>query len=394
MGSRKIKALSAIQRPFALNISKAYRTTATNAALVLTGLTPLHIRAKLEAIYERVIRLKENAALDTTVFSTLQYETPGSTQHVHPAHKNSGIHVKIAKRSTPRIEDVPVASQFYTDGSKHDNGVGCAYAYYEHGTLHSQWKGHLAAHNSIFQAEPISIEAAIQYAHDIQLARTEICTDSMSVLQALKNHHHTSTIIMQIQQTLHSNQQSNIKLKWVRGHSGIAGNEKADQLANEAAINNNAQAVSALIPPSFLKRQLRDIGNKQWQHEWENGDTGRRTFEFYPVVDKERLQAIPPLVNYITGHGPFPTFFYKRAISMTEACVCGEIGSPDHYVFNCSLTTSHHLPYSTTDIVRYKRFIIKHAPAIRNICKIIQQLSAPRAGCLPANIGIIAYTAQ
>ncbi|XP_035232587.1 uncharacterized protein LOC118204366 [Stegodyphus dumicola] len=34
MSSRKIKALSAIQRPFALNISKAYRTTATNAALV------------------------------------------------------------------------------------------------------------------------------------------------------------------------------------------------------------------------------------------------------------------------------------------------------------------------------------------------------------------------
>ncbi|XP_035215932.1 uncharacterized protein LOC118189413 [Stegodyphus dumicola] len=306
MGSRKIKALSTIQRPFALNISKAYRTTATNAALVLTGLTPLHIRAKLEAIYERVIRLKENAALGTTVFSTLQYETPGSTQHVNPAHKNSGIHVKIARRSTPRIEDVPVASQFYTDGSKHDNGVSCAYAYYEHGTLHSQWKSHLAAHNSIFQAEALTIEAAIQYAHDIQLARTEICTDSMSVL------HHTSPIILQIQQTLHSNQQSNIKLKWVRGHSGIAGNEMADQLANEAATNNNAQAVSALIPASFLKRQLRDIGNKQWQHEWENGDTGRRTFEFYPVVDKERLQAIPPLMDkYVTG--------LKRKLNEAEA---------------------------------------------------------------------------
>ncbi|XP_035211909.1 uncharacterized protein LOC118186033 [Stegodyphus dumicola] len=44
MGSREIKALSTIQRPFALNICKAYRTTATNAALVLTGLTPLHIK--------------------------------------------------------------------------------------------------------------------------------------------------------------------------------------------------------------------------------------------------------------------------------------------------------------------------------------------------------------
>ncbi|KFM63786.1 hypothetical protein X975_17870, partial [Stegodyphus mimosarum] len=78
----------------------------------------------------------------------------------------------------------------------------------------------------------------------------------MSVLQALKNRHHTPTII-EIQQLLRHNQQTSFKLIWLKGHAGIEGNEMADQLANEAAINSDAQNVTAPIPTSHLKRILK-----------------------------------------------------------------------------------------------------------------------------------------
>ena len=60
--------LAQIQRGYALNISKAYRTVSTNAALLLVGLGPLH----LTGLYKAKIT---NIKMGVEVFSQLSNYT-------------------------------------------------------------------------------------------------------------------------------------------------------------------------------------------------------------------------------------------------------------------------------------------------------------------------------
>ncbi|XP_035214013.1 uncharacterized protein LOC118187844 [Stegodyphus dumicola] len=370
MQGRKIKHLLSIQRPFLLNITKAFRTSPTKALCVLTGLPPLHLSVEKEATYQTVAQLGQPATLHEDNYFPAEYEKKLIRLCDHPAKQGKGVNINLKQNTN--ITDADLV--YYTDGSQIDDNTGCAYIALRNLDTLTLWKGHLDTNNSVFQSEVLAIDRALTHIIQEQHNGSFILTDSLSSLHALLNPVHCSPLIADIQSKLHDNSHLNVKLQWIKAHAGQTGNELADQLAKEAAQNINAEQIKIPWPISWLKKNLTQKIKSLWQEEWNSDDTGRRVYYHIPTVTYDRLIIHAQLVRYITGHGPFPVYFERFGITNTAQCICGELGTPEHYVANCPLTTDLHLPIPPTNEQAFSRFMINNKHAVRKINKIVNKL--------------------
>ncbi|XP_035209684.1 uncharacterized protein LOC118184140 [Stegodyphus dumicola] len=372
MQGRKIRHLSTVQRPFALNITKAYRPTSSSALNAVAGLLPLHIRIEEEAARQLVKQLKRPVTFDDELFLPEDFEPQATHLHIHPSTKGRGVRIKGITTVLEQPSDITV----YTDGSKIDNKVGRAFIALCPPIIIHKWQGVLRDFNSIFQSEAIAMEQTIQYLQQKQIREATIQTDSLSVLHAINNAEHSSPTIASIQQRLRENNEQSYMLEWTKAHVGDYGNEMADSLAKDAALGGTSGPVNIPWPISHLKKSLRLHATSKWQEEWDQGETGRRTYYHLSYVDPGRTISNPQLIRYITGHGPFPEYFAKRGISETDICSCGEVGTPEHYVTTCPLTTGLHIPIPQTNRQAFCKFLIKQRHFIYKLTKVMDKLSA------------------
>ena len=146
---------------------------------------------------------------------------------------------------------------FYTDGSKTEEGVGSAVFFKD---LHLNLSYRLPDQCSIFQAEIIAIYKAAKSALSSQTAGKTICifVYSQAALKALNLNQIKSKTTMDCFQTLQLlGANSRVRLCWVPGHSDVTGNEIADSLAREgsALCSSNAEDVPLPISVAY-KRTL------------------------------------------------------------------------------------------------------------------------------------------
>ncbi|XP_035233305.1 uncharacterized protein LOC118205117 [Stegodyphus dumicola] len=338
----------------------------------MSGLLPLHFRIEEEAIIQTVKHLRKQLTYDDFTYQADQYEQLVLPTALHPALK--GIGVKILSNTA---EDEPASNvKIYTDGSRIEDNVGCSFIVtIENGVIHT-WQAHLQSNNSVFQSEVVAIKHAIDYLINMKIPTGIILTDSLSSLHALVNPDHRSTIIQDIQRTVRDHQSKNYYLKWVKAHVGNAGNELADQMAKEAAVNSNVLNLTIPWPYSHLKRITRLRAISKWQQQWDSSPTGRRTAFHIAYVDPDRNIGNSLLIRYIRGHGPFPTYFARHGISNSDMCVCGSQGTPEHYVTTCQLTAGQHLLIPYTNTQAYCKYLIKQSHLVRKICAIMSKLSS------------------
>ena len=176
--------------------------------------------------------------------------------------KSSNNNITIFKDLVNR--HFPDTTTIFTDGSllkEEGFQVGASMFNYTN-NLKYKWK--LDSHHSILSAEIFALQKATKN-HASNNKPVIIFTDSQASLALLSNHQPKTykQSIHAIQQTL-SKAKSKIHIHWVPGHSGIKGNEIADQLAKEAA-----QSSTYIFPHSTDTAKIKSIFKRESLSSWD-----------------------------------------------------------------------------------------------------------------------------
>ncbi|GBM62344.1 Putative protein in type-1 retrotransposable element R1DM [Araneus ventricosus] len=323
--------LNGIQRRPLIKVTRAFRTTSTDALQVIAGIMPLALRAK--EVYSKflVLTIKINTMIEAKEFCWDEFESKEDIYNRHPA---DWISILFG------IED-PVGDEIeiFTDGSGIDGKVGAAMVVYYHGTeIHSEIC-RLQDTATVFQAETKGIHTALEF---IKVSKNwhkfHIFSDSKSVLQSLSCAKNTRQSILELKDLFVLAARGKwIRLHWVKAHVGVTGNERADSLS-KSATERVVVDFKCLSSKATLGRSIRSELINVWQEKWERSRNGRHTFKYFPKVGLKVNSYSPKVTQFITAHGRFPEYFFKFHLPGDCYCCCGCFGSVEHYLDECQYT--------------------------------------------------------
>ncbi|GBP90788.1 Putative 115 kDa protein in type-1 retrotransposable element R1DM [Eumeta japonica] len=342
LGVRKM--LDAIQRSIALKACRAYRTVSLHSALILSRLLPLDIRVREAAWLYEVKRGKHlrDICADRELESPVDFcELP------HPAH--------IPELGFESVEDLDpttmdrlaiVGPHIYTDGSKIEGKVGAALTEWRDGVESGNSAYRLESFCTVFQAEMFALHRAIKRVKKGKDRLVNIFSDSKSSLQMLTGPttynplaHAARRDILDIVA-----EGRGVRLFWVRAHAGTAGNERADELARNAALKKKTTADYDRFPLSFAKKAIRAASLDEWQKRYAEGSTGDITKCLFPRVKEaygvlSRVSTTPLLAQTLTGHGGFAQYLHRFKLASSPYCACAPDKTQDllHVLEECPI---------------------------------------------------------
>ncbi|GBM51353.1 hypothetical protein AVEN_110806-1 [Araneus ventricosus] len=101
---------------------------------------------------------------------------------------------------------------------------------------------------------------------------------------------------------------------------------------------------------------------KEWQSEWDEGDTGRSTFNIFPKVSLRSANWNRADVLFFTGQDAFASYLHRFHLSNSPLWSCREIVTTNHYATSCLLTTSWDMkqPEPSLEQEWYRRVASNH----------------------------------
>ncbi|KOB77809.1 Non-LTR retrotransposon CATS [Operophtera brumata] len=110
-------------------------------------------------------------------------------------------------------------------------------------------------------------------------------------------------------------------------HVGTPGNERADELAKNAALKKKTIADYSKVPISYIRGRIREESIIKWQARYDASSTGSVTRAFLPCVRSAKKILydggfIPTQVQVLTGHGGFASYLHRFKLKDSSSCEC------------------------------------------------------------------------
>nr|XP_037872912.1 uncharacterized protein LOC119629799 [Bombyx mori] len=361
------KLLNAVQRGFAQKLCKSYRTTSLNSALVLAGLLPLDLRIhEAAALYEAKRGVGQLATGDGEMERMTKFaDIPHPAKHIDLQFICLEDREQVDTHSTQTV-------RIYTDGSKIDGKVGASLSFWSNEVETKCKKLKLSSYCTVFQAELLAICRSTREIIKHPKDSFGIYSDSRSSLEAVTNNRSLHPLVVEIRRNLEECKRRNkrVALFWIKAHAGLEGNERADQLAKEAALKLKTKPDYDLCPVSCVRRQIRLGSLEVWNKRYSDGETAATTKLFFPDVIKAYsiVRHVKPsgiLTQVMTGHGGFSAYLNRFKCKENPSCIC-EPEKPEtveHIIIECPVFSRER--YDTENLIDYE---IK----VENICKIVE----------------------
>ena len=189
----------------------------------------------------------------------------------------------------------------------------------------------------------------MDWVEETDIQKCLILSDSKSVLQALGNHNYKKADhrILKIKRKLVKlfNKGLIIRFVWVKGHTGVEGNEIVDTIAKESI---NLAVTYPITDKNDIIREFKGKIRKDWELVW--ADYVMSTKNPYGLVHPTLPKNIPYIDNYPVkksyssimarlklNHGAFPAHLCRIGVQNTSACPCDNIsyGDLNHIFFSC-----------------------------------------------------------
>lgn len=241
--------------------------------------------------------------------------------------------------------------------------VGFGYVIFQAGLIIEEGFGQLQ-NAEVFDAEAegarYALRTAVEIAESLPLRpRITLCLDNSAVLWCLNGTPSDSSQSAFLEAHDLIRQYGNVTTRWSPGHTGITGNELADQLAKKGA--SRGRLFNQTTTRSHAKRELNAALRRSFQDWWKsNTPSGYEHLKLRaslkPTHELKTLdrQELFWLISARTGHGDF--YNYHERFGHTGAitqCICGKRTTPVH-IFYCR-KTYHKRPGDTPAVPFFTR---------------------------------------
>ncbi|XP_047994823.1 uncharacterized protein LOC125232999 [Leguminivora glycinivorella] len=126
----------------------------------------------------------------------------------------------------------------------------------------------LPDYGTVYLTELLAIHQVTKIVSNHQATTFGIYSDSMAALQTVTNHSCIYPLAVESRKNIReiSLQNRIISIFLIKAHAELEGNERADQLAKEAATKSKKRPDYDLCPISFVKRSIRMATLDKWNH--------------------------------------------------------------------------------------------------------------------------------
>ena len=243
----------------------------------------------------------------------------------------------------------------FTDGSCLPNPGPCgagAVIYHLNGQEECI-KRPVTAYGSILLGELVAILLVTEYLttnnSHIQNRHIRIFSDSQTAVGIITLNwvsDHYLDVIKKIKENISSLESKgwNLEIVWTPGHSEVQGNDVADRLAKEAAMEaKELREEISIVTVQDIKRHARVSMRYKWQQRWDIGESGRDFYLCKPFLksnlhlDYPNIKLYKKMLQLRTGYSKLNDYRHKLWQMETRYCECGQIETVQHYLLECPL---------------------------------------------------------